>query len=64
MYGRCSINFPKNFIRYTEQGNDNYQEYRRRSLADGGLTGIVRRCVNGVSINQVVQNDFVVPYNP
>ena len=46
------------------EGNDSYPKYRRRSPADGILTGIGRRCVNGVSINQAVQNDFVVPHNP
>ena len=61
--GKCTKKFPKDFIEYTEQGNDSYPKYRRHTPINGKFMGIVRRYIDGVTINQVVQNNIVVPYN-
>jgi hypothetical protein len=46
--GICSKKFPKPYCIASEEGEDNYPTYRRRSLAQGGND----------------TNKFVVPYNP
>ncbi|XP_057730010.1 uncharacterized protein LOC130945295 [Arachis stenosperma] len=51
--GGCSKFFPKKFVDSTSFDNDGYPIYRRRNM---GITYII----NGV----VVDNQFVVPYNP
>ncbi len=34
--GKCSKTFPKEFVKFTEQDQDGYSRYQRRSPADGG----------------------------
>ena len=34
--GKCSKKLPKEFVTFTEQGQDGYPRYQRRSPADGG----------------------------
>lgn len=52
----CSKGFPKQFLKDTQLGNDGYPKYRRRSPSDGGFTCVLK--------NTVVDNRWVVPYNP
>ena len=57
--GRCTKNFPKEFQKMTSVDPDNnYATYKRRSPEDGG-----RQFVLGTS-QRVIDNRWVVPYNP
>ncbi|CAH2108543.1 unnamed protein product [Euphydryas editha] len=53
--GKCTKNYPKEFLKETQTGDDGYPKYRRRSPADGGKTFKL----NGVEID----NRWIVPYN-
>ena len=58
--GKCSKKYPKEFMSLTEQGQDGYPKYRRRSPAAGG-----HMC--RIFIKQVeheIDNQWIVPYNP
>ena len=58
--GKCTKKFPKPFLAQTEQGNDGYPKYRRRSTADGGHS--VNKIFQHTEIT--MDNKWVVPYNP
>ena len=60
---KCTKNYPKEFIYCTEQGSDSYPKYRRRKPEDGGHTGTIRMKINGRFVNQVITNQWIVPYN-
>ena len=64
MKDKCTKNFPKLFIQHTQQGADSYYKYARLKSEDGGHTGIKRMKQNGAIVDQVVTNQWVVPYNP
>ena len=51
---------PKNLIKSTKSDGDGYPEYRRRSPQDGGHEAKVKR--GGKEF--IVDNSWVVPYNP
>ena len=57
--GRCTKSFPKEFQKQTSVDPDNnYANYRRRSPSDGGRQFVCAKT------NQVIDNRWVVPYNP
>ena len=57
--GKCTKNFPKPFLKETIVSTENsYATYRRRSPEDGGRT--VRHPKSG----KMIDNSWVVPYNP
>ena len=56
--GKCSKNFPKEFIKETVvDSNSYYATYRRRGPNDGGR-------VLTTEDGKVIDNSFIVPYNP
>ena len=58
--GKCSKNFPKNFIEETQTDRDGYPLYRRRQPNNGGK--IVTKMLHGKEIQ--IDNRWVVPYCP
>ncbi|KAL8570647.1 hypothetical protein ACOMHN_039082 [Nucella lapillus] len=54
---KCTKKFPKAFHATTDQGEDSYPKYRRRSEEDGGHVGKLKDSV-------IITNQWVVPYNP
>ena len=57
--GRCTKNFPKEFCKETIVDPDNnYATYRRRAPEDGG------RQIVCPKTNRIIDNRYVVPYNP
>ena len=57
--GRCSKRYPKPFIKETEVDPDSYYAiYRRRAPVDGGRT------VDCPKTRRVIDNSWIVPYNP
>lgn len=54
--GECSNNFPKQFQNNTELESKQYPKYKRRSPENGGETGFYG--------GQIVDNQWVIPYNP
>ena len=57
--GRCTKNFPKEFSKVTiVDQNNNYATYRRRAPQDGG------RQVVCPKTSRIIDNRYVVPYNP
>lgn len=58
--GKCTKNFPKNFLHHTEMGNDSYPQYRRREPNYGGK--VATKHVN--QQEKPIDNRWVVPYNP
>ena len=57
--GKCSKGFPKEFVRATIVDPENhYATYQRRSPEDGGRTAKLPKS------NIVVDNRWVIPYNP
>ena len=58
--GKCSKNFPKNFIGETQTDRDGYPLYRRRDANNGGK--IVTKMIHGKEIQ--IDNRWVVPYCP
>jgi len=58
--GKCSKKFPKEFVKFTEQGQDGYPRYQRRSPADGGHIAKIKM----QQVEQAVDNQWIVPYNP
>ena len=61
---QCTKGFPKQFLQSTEQGNDSYPKYRRRKPEEGGNTGQILMRQDGQQIEQIITNQWVVPYNP
>jgi hypothetical protein len=61
---KCTKDFPKSFLQSTEQGNDSYPKYRRLKPEDGGHTGVIKMNQLGRQVDQVITNQWVVPYNP
>uniref|UniRef100_UPI0035901195 uncharacterized protein n=1 Tax=Myxine glutinosa TaxID=7769 RepID=UPI0035901195 len=61
---KCAKDFPKPFLQSTEQGNDCYPKYRRLKPEDGGHIGEINMHQLGRQLEQVVSNQWVVPYNP
>jgi hypothetical protein len=59
--GKCSKRFPKAFQTETALGEDSYPLYKRTSPADGGRT--FRAKPNDPN-SFVVDNSWIVPYNP
>lgn len=62
--GLCTKGFPKAFLNETEHGADSYPKYRRRSPDNGGQSVTLISTVNGKQSQKVVDNQWVVPYNP
>ena len=58
--GQCLKRYPKQLLTSTQTGNDGYPMYRRRCTTDGGFTAVLTIRNHGV----VVDNKWVVPYNP
>ena len=59
--GKCTKGFPKPFVSTTRMDTDtSYPVYRRRSPQDGGRTMVIKRGNREI----VVDNRWVVPYNP
>ena len=57
--GRCTKNFPKEFQKQTSVDPDNnYATYQRRAPKDGGREFVCPKT------NRIVNNSWVVPYNP
>ncbi|KAL8616707.1 hypothetical protein ACOMHN_031689 [Nucella lapillus] len=54
---KCTKKCPKAFHATTDQGEDSYPKYRRRSEEDGGHVGKLKDSV-------IITNQWVVPYNP
>ncbi|KAL8558676.1 hypothetical protein ACOMHN_037769 [Nucella lapillus] len=54
---KCTKTFPKAFHATTDQGEDSYPKYRRRSEEVGGHVGKLKDSV-------IITNQWVVPYNP
>ncbi|KAL8621594.1 hypothetical protein ACOMHN_026265 [Nucella lapillus] len=54
---KCTKKCPKAFHATTDQGEDSYPKYRRRSEEDGGHVGKLKNSV-------IITNQWVVPYNP
>ena len=52
----CKKGFPKPFRNETQEGDDSYVQYRRRSPTDGGVEVVTRS-------GRVVNNSMVVPHN-
>ncbi len=62
---RCGKEFPKAFEERTIVDGDNYPVYRRRSPEDGGLCRVKEvKNDKGELVLRVVDNSYVVPYNP
>ncbi|XP_073138140.1 uncharacterized protein [Henckelia pumila] len=53
--GKCKKNFPKPFVAYTSRGNDSYPLYQRRESM---------RVVSNNNDQVIIDNGWVVPYNP
>ncbi|XP_073955775.1 uncharacterized protein isoform X1 [Choristoneura fumiferana] len=58
--GKCSKRYPRELIAETITGNDGYPLYRRRSVADGGRSVVVK--IKGQDFH--VDNRWIVPYSP
>lgn len=58
--GKCKANFPKSFNRETKQNQNSYPELRRRSSEDGGCSYILKKA----RTEFIIDNSWVVPYNP
>lgn len=56
----CSKRYPRELIQDTQTGIDGYPLYRRRKPENGGHTTIIK--VKGIDV--VIDNRWVVPYNP
>ncbi|CAE1227484.1 unnamed protein product [Acanthosepion pharaonis] len=54
--GKCTRQYPRDFVSETITGSDSYPLYRRRSPAEGGFTAVVK--------GHQVDNRWVVPYCP
>ena len=57
--GKCSKKYPKEFMPLTEQGQDGYPEYSRRSPAGGHTCRIFVK-----QVEHEIDNQWIVPYNP
>ena len=62
--GKCDHGFPKQFLLETEQGQDSYPKYRRRTPEDGGFSAQILRRQEGSNVIFDIDNRWVVPYNP
>ena len=57
--GRCTKGYPKPFIKQTDVDPDSYYAtYRRRAPVDGGRTVVCPKT------RRVIDNSWIVPYNP
>ncbi|CAE1300673.1 unnamed protein product [Acanthosepion pharaonis] len=54
--GKCTRQYPRDFVSETITGSNDYPLYRRRSPAEGGFTDVVK--------GHQVDNRWVVPYCP
>ena len=61
---KCCHKFPKQFVQYTEQGNDSYPKYRRLAPEHGGHVGTKNVRQFGQQVSQEIDNSWIVPYNP
>ena len=61
---KCSKRYPKPFVDATKTGSDGYPIYRRRSPNNGGTFTEIRISKNNRWQNIVVDNKWIVPYNP
>ena len=60
--GKCTKRYPRQLLRDTETGDDEYPLYRRRSPEDGGIKAKLKI---GKSIQEIeIDNKWVVPYCP
>ena len=62
--GVCKKGYPKCHVESTQQGDDAYPRYRRRSTADGGHVSKLKMRAYGKWMQVEVDNTWVVPYNP
>lgn len=53
---KCSKQFPKNFTKYTQVGNDGYPQYKRRDKANGGNVGFIRMKQNEIWTDFEIDN--------
>lgn len=58
--GKCSKRYPRDMIAETITGNDGYPLYRRRSVADGGRSVVVKVKRQDFEVD----NRWIVPYSP
>lgn len=62
--GKCTKKYPKSFLKETQTGSDGYPLYRRRNPSDGGKVFKLLRKSAGVTNEIIVDNRWIVPYNP
>ena len=62
--GVCKKSYPKCHVESTQQGDDAYPRYRRRSTADGGHVSKLKMRAYGKWMQVEVDNTWVVHYNP
>ena len=62
--GVCKKGYPKCHVESTQQGDDAYPRYRRRSTADGGHVSKLKMRAYGKWMQVEVDNTWVVHYNP
>ena len=59
--GACKSGFPRELTNYTKSEEDGYPVYKRRGPKEGGYTGTIWTSKNQ---SKVINNAWVVPYNP
>jgi hypothetical protein len=61
---KCEKNYPKSFVEHTTVSQTKQVIYRRRSPEQGGKTVTIRMKKGDDHVDFVVDNKWVVPYNP
>jgi len=62
--GKCTKGFPKPFSNETKDSGDGYPIYKRRSPENGGSKAKVKVWTPQGYVEHIVDNRWVVPYNP